>query len=386
MKKKFKYMFIIALMFLCVGICTNKTLKCQAESDTSDIIQDNKNDGWDMETMRYYKNGNYLIGLKKINDQYYYFDKQGKAVTGWKNVDGKKFYFKKTGETGVKGSALTGLSQIKGKKFFFNKRGIMQTGWKRINGKKYYFKKSGSSGVKGSMTTGIIKINRKLYYFDSHGVMKKGFKTIGKKTYYFTTSGAAASGWITSGSYCYYFNPVTKVCAKNKVVDGYKVDNKGRSKTRYAVRKLVAKLTNNKMSNSKKIKVLFDYVTTNSWGYKRTYEHMTPGWKWYKGWTDDFAYDLISTGHGNCYRYASVFGYLVKEACGYEVCVYCGTAPALRGGTTPHGWTTVKINGKWYYFDPDLYKFGTRSSGYYYKELTKSSRYYQPNAACTKLQ
>lgn len=386
MKSRSKYIFIIALMFLCIGICTNRAIVCRAASDQSSILQTVKKDGWDMKNMRYYKNGKYLTGFKKIASRYYYFNKKGKAATGWKSINGKKFYFKKAGGAGVKGSALTGLSKVKGKKYFFSKRGVMQTGWKSINGKKYYFRKAGDTGIKGSALTGMVNIKGKLYYFDLHGVMRKGFITIGNKTYYFSASGAAISGWITYGTYCYYFDPVTKVCAKNTVVDGYKVDAGGRSKTRYTVRRLAYQLTNNTMSNNRKIEVLFDYVTTNSWDYKRTYEHMAPNWVWYKGWTDDFAYDLISTGHGNCYRYSSVFGYLVKEACGYEVCVYCGSAPALRGGTTPHGWTTVKINGKWYYFDPDLYKFGTKSANYYYRELTVSSRYYQPSAVCTELQ
>ena len=161
----------------------------------------------------------------------------------------------------------------------------------------------------------------------------------------------------------YYFRNGVKL--RNCVADGYKLDSQGRSETRDLVRSLVNSCTNKSMSNNQKIQAIFNWLRTNRWGYTRTYEHVYPSWVWYSGWQDDFAKQCIKNKSGNCYRYAAVFGYMVKEATGYPVRVYRGVTKATRGGTTPHGWTTVKIGGTWYAYDVDLAKFSSNSSIYY---------------------
>lgn len=315
-------------------------------------------------------NGNYYFyssngkqsaytGRIKYNGHYYYL-KNGIRQTGFFVVNGVKYFYKSNGQQ----STYTGKTKINGS-YYYLKSGAVQTGWKKIDDKRYYFTSN------GKMAIGKKKIGEKYFYFDKYGVAKTGMKTIDGATYYFKTSGslgkygASVSGWVTKDKACYYFSKKSYKLIKNDIVDSYKVDKNGASKTRYKIIKIVNKYTDDDMTENQKIKALWDYIVNNSWGYIRTYEHTSSKWKWYDGWTDDFAYDLITDKGGNCFRYAATFGYLVKEATGYPVRVYHGKTPARRGGTTPHGWITVKIDGTWYAYDPDLYKFGGRAKKYY---------------------
>ena len=180
------------------------------------------------------------------------------------------------------------------------------------------------------------------------------------------------NGWITINGKTYFFKNGKK--QTSGIADGYKVDGSGRSVTRELVLSLVDSCTTNSMSNSQKIQTIWNWLCNNSWTYARTYEHVSPSWTWYSGWQDDFAKQCIRNKAGNCFRYAAVFGYMVKEATGYQVRVYHGMTPATRGGTTPHGWVTVKIGGTWYVYDPDLAKFSGYRSIYYHTPYSTTSK------------
>lgn len=180
------------------------------------------------------------------------------------------------------------------------------------------------------------------------------------------------NGWYIINKTSYYFKNGIK--QKNCVADGYKLDSQGRSETRDLVRKLVDSCTSDSMTKSQKIQKIWNWLRTNSWTYSRTYEHALPGWVWYTGWQDDYAKQCIKNKSGNCFRYAALFGYMVKEATGYQVRVYRGMTPATRGGTTPHGWTTVKIDGTWYAYDIDLAKFSSNSVIYYHTPYSVTSK------------
>ena len=65
---------------------------------------------------------------------------------------------------------------------------------------------------------------------------------------------------------------------------------------------------------------------------------------------------------GNCFRYACIFGFLVKEATGLNVRIYYGDVPTWSGGTMVHGWITVYQDGDWYAYDPELMKFETMTN------------------------
>lgn len=291
------------------------------------------------------------------------------VINGW---NGRQYF--------VDGSFVTGRRQINGNFYLFDENGQIKTGWQKTDGKYSYYEPQGEVGKIGGAKTGLVTISKKKFYFDKNGMLETGMKTVRKKTYYFAPKGkagkigAAQSGWVTYKKYCYFFNKKNFALEKNKIVDGYKVDKKGRSKTRYKILQIVNKYTNKKMTKKQKIRALFNYVVNNSWRYRRTYEHTARSWKWYKGWQDDFAYQLMTNKCGNCYRYAAVYGYLVKEATGYNVRVYRGYTLGRRGKLCPHGWTAVKVKGKWYSFDPDMYKFWGRRSKHYFKSLSWANR------------
>ena len=245
---------------------------------------------------------------------------------------------------------------------------IEKDGWTQTSDGIFYYKN-------GTKCTGLQIIAGKKYYFNSNGKLQTGMKTIKvngkKKTYYFTTSGkpgkigAAKSGWVTYKKYCYYFDKKTFEMKKNTVVNSYKLDKNGRSETRYLILKLVKQHTKASMTDNQKIKALFTWLTENSWKYINNYEFRSSKWKWYKGWTDDYAKQIIKNKGGNCFRYACVLGYMVREATGLPVRIYRGKTHRLGGGLTEHGWITVKIKGKWYVYDPDLWKFDKHKSLYY---------------------
>lgn len=222
---------------------------------------------------------------------------------------------------------------------------------------------------------GIGINNNGIWYIENGKVdfTFNGTKEIDGVTFDFINGQASDfSGWLkVSGKYYYYENGKKKT---NCIVDGYKLDANGYSATRTSILDIVNSHTNAAMTDDKKIETLWNWLVNNSWTYTRTYEHTSSSWVWYTGWTDDFARQCITNKSGNCFRYAAVFGYMVKEATGYKVRVYHGMTPSSRGGTTPHGWTTVYINGTWYAYDPDLYKFNARRSTYYKTPYSTTSK------------
>ena len=85
------------------------------------------------------------------------------------------------------------------------------------------------------------------------------------------------------------------------------------------------------------------------------------------------AASLMDKQGGNCYRYASFFGFLVHEATGLPVTVYHGMTPGISVDRTYHGWTVVKQDGVWYSYDPELQKFSDFTRDLCWKRLYSQS-------------
>ena len=51
--------------------------------------------------------------------------------------------------------------------------------------------------------------------------------TFGKKRYYVNGNGYMVSGWQTIANYVYYFDLITKIMVRDKIVDGYAIDANG---------------------------------------------------------------------------------------------------------------------------------------------------------------
>ncbi|MCF2681358.1 C40 family peptidase [Faecalicatena contorta] len=221
--------------------------------------------------------------LYTVNGISYYFNEEGvreSVTTGWQVIDGKKYYIMPNGSLrvgwlsfgktyyycGADGAIAIGFQTIAGKRYYFNEDGIRQTGWIEEGGKKYYGMPDGSLRV-GWLSFGktyyycendgaviasqSYAVNGVLYMFDENGVMQKesgwgeyngnkyyknpetGFPytnqwvTFGKTRYYVNGNGYMVSGWQTIANYVYYFDLITKIMVRDKIVDGYAIDANG---------------------------------------------------------------------------------------------------------------------------------------------------------------
>ena len=186
------------------------------------------------------------------------------------------------------------------------------------------------------------------------------------KTYYFGPSGAAQSGSITIGNTIYYFDPKT-----------YQMDP---AKTRQVTEletlcnSIVSRVVSSGDSRDVKLSKLFQYVTYN-------YEYVRVTWGiGVPGWSRTYALNMLKSGGGSCYSYASAYAYLVKAALpDLNVRVGWGSTPAAGGGLTPHGWCEINIDGTWFVFDPDLYRYVYYGSCYYQTMGQVGGYYYNRN-------
>ena len=202
---------------------------------------------------------------------------------------------------------------------------------------------------------------------NTHRVVKPGTKD--SRVYYFNRIGDGALcpeeryvGISYGGnSRVYYCNK--GVLEKNKIVgnkeEGYfYVDSTGvrvNDKTTNLAVKFVRAHTKAKDSKSKKLKKCYYYLSRH-YSYKRTYTNLYPKAKH----MNKFALEMFKNKEGNCHRYAACFAYIARVL-GYDTRVVVGKISGYSGGMTPHGWTEVKKDGKWYACDPDMEMNGVDS-------------------------
>lgn len=297
-----------------------------------------------------------VTGLQTVDGKKYFYDSNGEIVKNvFKTINGKKYYF------GSDGAAVTGQKKtISGKVYYFNSAGACYTGWKTISGKIWYFTESGSS--MGARVTGWKTIGTKRYYLYKTGGRAVGWTKISGKTYYFSEKGVLKVG------------KTNKVSAKATKLNGLIINKKGVCTTdgKKATNVMItlnkqiakdlkaAKLTSS-MSDKKKVNALFKYLCS-----KCSYQHLAIN-PYATTFSTSSALRMLQKGRGNCYCYGAAFAYLVKAATGYETRVSYGSCTIRRGwgrGTYSHGWTEVKIGGKWKIFDVELYDRGSFSSRY----------------------
>lgn len=66
-----------------------------------------------------------------------------------------------------------------------------------------------------------------------------------------------------------------------------------------------------------------------------------------------YAEYILKNKKGNCFCFSAAYTCIAKVL-GYEAREGVGLIVAAGGGMTPHGWSEIKINGKWYMCDPDM--------------------------------
>lgn len=194
-----------------------------------------------------------------------------------------------------------------------------------------------------------VGVGEKIWHLDPNGYVQVGLTEADGDFYYLTPEGILTTGWLTIGDGIYFFDADGKM-AKNTQIEGFVIGPDGRvsgvSALAQLVSRTVASVTTPEMTGAQKLRACYEYVLDFT-SYQRSYE--TPS----GDWVGPYAAELLTTGKGNCYRYAAAFACLAKGI-GYEARVATGQIKAARGGVTPHGWTEVKIDGEWYLFDPDM--------------------------------
>lgn len=164
------------------------------------------------------------------------------------------------------------------------------------------------------------------------------------------------NGW--SYFYSDSTNDILRGCAK----DGFTFDAQGHYTTGDGwldaqLRSIILSETDPSMSRPDMLRALYAHVRDN---YKYLAWNLFPAGD--TGFTESAARQILSTGRGNCYCYASLFYYLSRWA-GYDTKIYSGTAGFSEW--PPHCWT--EIDGLIY--DTQLewrYVHRDNNSGYYW--------------------
>lgn len=223
-------------------------------------------------------------------------------------------------------------------------------------------------------TNGIYSVvkpgtsNSVIYYFDRNGIgtvyNKNSFVKI-------TYKGKA---------YTYYlrYGKIVKNCITgNKKQGYYYVDKYGVRSTSKEIKlavNFVRKYTKSSWSKSKKLSTCYKKLWKN-YKYQRFYDK--PSAKK----MPSYAKYMLTKKKGNCFRYAASFAY-IATVIGYDSRVTCGSISSTRGGMTPHGWTEVKKDGKWYLCDANMQRNFPSVNSYLRTERTypyrhKSSKKYK---------
>ncbi len=181
---------------------------------------------------------------------------------------------------------------------------------------------------------------------------------INSKIYYLYSDETFAMGWVSIGNDWFFFSPLDGSMAIDTTINGFVFGKDGKfigmesegeinnQQLKDFIDYILSVIIKPEMSEEEKINICYMHIINNA-VYKRTYDTPTGDW------TGAYAMQLLTTGEGNCYRYASAFAYLMTGL-RYEAKVITGEIGARRGGTAPHGWTEVKIHDEWYIFDTEM--------------------------------
>lgn len=198
--------------------------------------------------------------------------------------------------------------------------------------------------------------NSAIYYFDANG---NGTKHAKKRFVKVTYKGSAKTYFSDKGTI------LKNTIAGNKSQGYYYVDSTGVRVTKKEIKqavKFVRAHTKSGWSKSKKLRACYDYLWKN-YTYERFYDSPKASKM------PSYAKYMFSKKRGNCYRYAASFAYIARVI-GYDTRVVSGAISSLRGGYTPHGWTEIKMDGKWYIFDANMQRNYPKVNSYKKTETT----------------
>lgn len=152
------------------------------------------------------------------------------------------------------------------------------------------------------------------------------------------------NGFHLYQGWCYYYSADAKDILRSCTNSGYTYDASGHFTTGDSwvdqqLREIILSRTNSGMTRDQMLRAVFAYCRDH-------YKYLK--WNIYKTGDTSFtlaaARQILSTGRGNCYCYASTFWYLARWL-GYDAKIFSGS---VLGG--PHSW--VEIGG--YIYDTQL--------------------------------
>ena len=159
-----------------------------------------------------------------------------------------------------------------------------------------------------------------------------------------------ATGFHLIDGWLYYYDANTGSFAVNTSVGSFTFNSQGHftsgsDELDQRLHEIVLAHTNDSMTQEQKLRALYVY-TRDSFTYLRrpAYEFGATGWMQ----TD--ALNMLQTGYGNCYSYASVFWYLARWL-GYDARIYSGT---VGWNYAPHAWVEITMDGTSYIYDTEL--------------------------------
>lgn len=246
----------------------------------------------------------------------------------------------------------------------------------------YYFDETGN-GAKytGTKTISITYEDGSAKYFVKAGKLLNDWYKKENKTYYYA-NGKMVTGWYKISGKKYYFDKSASnkgVLLTNTIIgtgteDSYYVDETGVQITDPEIKlavKFVNAHTKKSWSDSKKLEACFQYLWKN-YEYERFYD--TPK----ASAMSDYAVYMLKNKKGNCFRYAASFACIAKVL-GYDTRVAVGKISSTHGGMTPHGWTEVKVDGKWYLCDANMQRNYPKINSY-----MRTNKNYAYRHSCSK--
>ncbi len=319
-----------------------------------------------------------------------------KNKNGWWYVEGGKVRFSYNGF----GKNSNGSWYCEKGKVRFNKNSVLKdtTGalgskgaWYYVVGSKVQTDYTGVADYKNSNGWWYVKNGKVDFSANTVAKNKNGWWYVegGKVIFSYTGSAQNENGWwyIKDGKVDFNTGTVVKIDGVWRYVKGKTVDyaytgiapnengwwylDNGEvifDDALTAAAKYVGSHTQTSWSNSKKLEQMFKYMR-NTYAYARSYTGKPTA-----STLSSYAVDFLTTGKGNCYRYAVSMTCICKVL-GFETRVVIGEISTASGnGMTGHGWAEVKVGGTWYICDVNFNQYMKTQSNYP-RKLSATNRY-----------
>ena len=173
-----------------------------------------------------------------------------------------------------------------------------------------------------------------------------------------------AEGWQNISGMLFHVNADGQF-DHNVVIDNLELDRNGRYTTgSEELDRLLAPAVGNVLKDGltqmERLRAVYLYAK-GSFGYLGIGEVDTSK----AGWEIEQAINMLKTGRGNCYSWASLFTYLARQV-GYDARAVVGTGVSPKGSESVHAWTEITIDGTAYTFDPQIESvYAARYDEYY---------------------